>query len=585
MARNTAPIPRRRTLKRFLLLVASLTLTLALGEIVLQVLGVPSEFASFSFRNVDFENGTYMMKDRELFWRLRPDAKDIFVNRLQLRGWAPAQARGPMDLRIACVGDSCTFGLGVRYEETYGLQLEAILRRALPGACVETLLAGVPGYSTWQTKQVMATKVRPLRPDITILYCGAYNDYLGAVGSCDTEMAANLAAMRSSPIFKSHVVRLLHTAATRTEPDLEAFQRGEFADGPRVPLPEFRKHLSELIRMGREHGGEVIAVIPPIPESTLRRVPSALAYRSALFEVYARESVPVIDAAARFAELERQLPSDWGPQDTHPSILYLDFVHPSPCGHGVIARALANLLLKKETGRVAELKESAAPGRMKITAVYPERVPPHSDPVRVQVQGSGFRDPAGIERIWLGERFVTEFKVVDDANIVFLLPARITGTPGAHAVTLISKDGITTSDAGVEVTGMPLQARMVEAAKAPSVEVLVGGPPGANVRVWFSATRRERPFPTINGVVELPGDLRVGLPEFAFPPFRWESLDHLTHFDGVIGENGRLHWTGVLPEAILTASSRTLFVQAVIVEGEQRARGVLSFVARVDLPR
>ncbi len=51
------------------------------------------------------------------------------------------------------------------------------------------MLAGVPGYSTWQSSREFESTVRPLRPEITILCCGAYNDYIGAIGRSDAEIA------------------------------------------------------------------------------------------------------------------------------------------------------------------------------------------------------------------------------------------------------------------------------------------------------------------------------------------------------------------------------------------------------------
>ena len=111
----------RRLLKRISLVVPSLLVGLVLGEIVLLVLGAPSDSLSFSFPHVELEKDETLLEDRALFWRLNPDAKGVHVNRLRLRGWAPSESRGEHDLRIACAGCSCTYETDVSYEETYGM--------------------------------------------------------------------------------------------------------------------------------------------------------------------------------------------------------------------------------------------------------------------------------------------------------------------------------------------------------------------------------------------------------------------------------------------------------------------------------
>ena len=73
-------------------------------------------------------------------------------------------AASPARHRIALVGDSFTFGLEVRYEQTWGHQLEQAL-----GADYQVLNFGVDGYGTDQAYLRYRRDVVPWHPDVVIL--------------------------------------------------------------------------------------------------------------------------------------------------------------------------------------------------------------------------------------------------------------------------------------------------------------------------------------------------------------------------------------------------------------------------------
>ncbi len=70
-------------------------------------------------------------------------------------------------LRIAAVGDSVTFGLGLELEETWPKQLERELRRTHPHA--EVINFGVMGYNTPQEAERIEEKVLKYSPDLIIV--------------------------------------------------------------------------------------------------------------------------------------------------------------------------------------------------------------------------------------------------------------------------------------------------------------------------------------------------------------------------------------------------------------------------------
>lgn len=72
-----------------------------------------------------------------------------------LRGEGGARDRSA--LRILALGDSQTFGFGVRDGETYAAVLERLLRERT-GRPVEVLNAGVPGYGTADQRNFLVSR-------------------------------------------------------------------------------------------------------------------------------------------------------------------------------------------------------------------------------------------------------------------------------------------------------------------------------------------------------------------------------------------------------------------------------------------
>lgn len=91
------------------------------------------------------------------------------VNALGYRGPEVSLKKPDGVLRIACVGDSHTFGDGVRVDQTWPAHLERMLEDAWPGHEVQALNFGVGGYDTAQEVIWMRRTALPFQPDIVIL--------------------------------------------------------------------------------------------------------------------------------------------------------------------------------------------------------------------------------------------------------------------------------------------------------------------------------------------------------------------------------------------------------------------------------
>jgi lysophospholipase L1-like esterase len=80
--------------------------------------------------------------------------------------------------RIAIVGSSVSFGYDLALEETFGKQLEVMLRRDSPKVENEVLLFGRPGFKAKETYARLVDRIFDYDPDL-IIYSFVQNNYEG----------------------------------------------------------------------------------------------------------------------------------------------------------------------------------------------------------------------------------------------------------------------------------------------------------------------------------------------------------------------------------------------------------------------
>jgi lysophospholipase L1-like esterase len=78
-------------------------------------------------------------------------------------------------VRILCVGDSHTYGVGVAPEQSYPSQLEGMLRAR--GVRARVVNAGVPGLNSTQLRERIAAKLAEHRPHVVLVWVGANNQW------------------------------------------------------------------------------------------------------------------------------------------------------------------------------------------------------------------------------------------------------------------------------------------------------------------------------------------------------------------------------------------------------------------------
>jgi lysophospholipase L1-like esterase len=555
-------VPAGRPPRRgFALLLVGLALVAALGlaEVLLRVLDLPRTATTFGFLGGVLDADGYV-GDRERFWKLRPAPP--WVNELGLRGWLPARSRAEDgDLRIVCLGDSCTFGAHVRHEESYPMVLERLLREALPNRRVEAIVGGVPGYTSWQDRVLFERELAGFAPDLTVLYVGGWNDYVPAFGDGDRERASG-----------SRLGRLLRGAVARQPSEAEKderwaeFRAGIARDGRRVPLADFEENLRAMVEVGRRNGGKVVFVLPPLDEATYAATPIAAEYRAAVREVAAAAGAPVFDAPAAFAARRAAAAVPDGFPSTWPCLY--DWVHPSPLGHRLIAEGLFAIL--RGEGLVVDAAPRAGP---RIDAV-------EQAGNGITVRGEGFV-AAGFDRLFAGPFWLADCEVLGDRALRALVPPGL--PPGSHPLTMVGRFGVRPLGRELRVAAPALRERVERQADGGlRVTLEVEGPPGWRVQAWLAPGRAAAAVGTQHGVFGLPG-AEAGRPAGADEaPFLFERLG-LDPIAGAFDADGT--WTHRIEVDAETAVGlpERMFVQAIVFEPPATGRAALTEVVELRL--
>ncbi len=101
---------------------------------------------------------------------LKPDGRVSYrINEHGFRGGPLSVDKQAGTFRVVCLGDSITFGEGVREEDTYPARLEKLLAASMPGRAVQVVNAGVQGYGTREEVALYFARCTKLKPDVVTL--------------------------------------------------------------------------------------------------------------------------------------------------------------------------------------------------------------------------------------------------------------------------------------------------------------------------------------------------------------------------------------------------------------------------------
>lgn len=334
---------RARMHRRLILVLGSSAATLALlagveGLLALLDVAPPRPVTPVRFAGAIDPEMNMANWDRELLFKLPPDSDFLGYYRTNgsgYRGRELGPRREPGVFRILCLGDSCTFGLGVREDETFAAELQRLLDVAYDGRLrFEVANLGVTGYTSFQSRRQIERELPRLEPDLVVFLPTGLNDAGLAAGPSDRELARRQDSL-GFRLGSTRLARCLGLGALDHVIPAEGFAARNPGGAPRVPVGEFAENLSDVADLCRAHGADLLLVAYELADRAHARDPSLRA-RQAEFDRFAKErGVALADPRPALRNLK-------------PSPMQQDGMHPTPAGHRILAGAVFRELVRSD---------------------------------------------------------------------------------------------------------------------------------------------------------------------------------------------------------------------------------------------
>ena len=339
------PAPHTSFGKRVLLAAVVLAIMLLVAELVIRAAvsePVPIRFVqdTSELRQLQLHRfSDVLTADPDRFWRLAPGSRlpestdepggpffGVISNKRGFRENSQlADTKADDETRILFLGDSCTFGFGVGWDETYVAGCEERLNEQYPERRFECINAGVPGYSLYQGWRVLDVEGPRIQPDLVIA-CFGFNDRaewdgLGDLDHAQLTPPAWLAGSQlAGKLWQLGHARPKHSTAPPR---------------PRVSPDEYRSLLARIRQRTQQLGGRLVLISWcerfQVATDRNERTP----WQFELYQFARRHQVPILDLVPQL--------QDWADQQDQPEP-FLDIVHVTPATHSRIAGRLVEIL-------------------------------------------------------------------------------------------------------------------------------------------------------------------------------------------------------------------------------------------------
>lgn len=307
--------------------------------VVLELVARAAEPGPFSF----FDRFPYIESEADGHWRHVPgfsgrwDSTWYEIDERGLRGDVPAPSDDPDEVRVLCVGDSCTFGKGVLEADCWPRQLEGLL-----GDDARVYNLGVNGGYGEVYANLVAEHADDLRPDHVVVGYNL-NDFPNAIREIDEKVFKQRGLRRLIPqSLRDRLGRLalyrfarawyydrqraqdmkaseeLAATASTEDPALAEAWKGE------------RQHLAAIKAIADAHGASTIVFLFPYESQVL-------------VDDFDRRPIERIrglcdDLGLPFVDLAEEFRSAARAPGAPPSLFIKgDRYHPNPAGYAIVA--------------------------------------------------------------------------------------------------------------------------------------------------------------------------------------------------------------------------------------------------------
>lgn len=288
-------------------------------------------------------DGTFV-EDPLLKWRVAPGSVEGYtLNQEGFRGAEfPVGAKGADETRILVLGDSTTWGMGVKDEHVWTARLEEILKSRGIVKQPVILNAAVPGYTSFQGRLLFDNELIKYEPDIIITYFGV-NDASSRPGMIrDSQwklppmwMVPAMRILRKSMLYMDIKAAAGRVVAGEVAPKNAGPSKNAYIQ--RVTPDEYLENLNKI----ESHAGEKTKFIHIAPawwlDGKVRNDVAIIVFRGAgTVSVYSSDGKAAYEkpGALRLVDV-------FGTYAMNPEDIFSDYCHLKPAGHEMVARDVA----------------------------------------------------------------------------------------------------------------------------------------------------------------------------------------------------------------------------------------------------
>ncbi len=249
------------------------------------------------------------------------------------------------NFNILLIGDSTTFGWDVEYNQTYGFILKRLIEENY-NLKVDLYNRAVPGYTSFQVRQVVNKEIKEIQPNIVIAYFGANDRGLAQYSDKKYYLSLNRKGIIKL-IEKSNIYKLSRNIKKRIEykkiyanlKQKSSEKDGIYSIADEIYDSNISLKIKEKHRVSHKDGWDNFNNI----SMTSRKYNASFIYIPHVSYINNEFVYPNKYNTSSFFDLVGELKK-------HPnSTLFLDIWHPNKYGHKIIGKALA-----VEIGKIIE---------------------------------------------------------------------------------------------------------------------------------------------------------------------------------------------------------------------------------------